>query len=147
MYPSQVRTKILHEHTALRRRLHELEVAVDAMRDRAQATRVAAIARELLTAVVAHTQLEDAILAPALRDIDAWGTIRAEVLLEHHEQQRAQLRALIESYAIDDDCERLARVTLEWVRDVRTDMIHEESNVLSAALLRDDPISVAMESG
>ena len=148
MNPSVVRKRILQEHAALRRRLRELEAAVDAMHtDASQVRCVVDIARELLTELVVHTELEDAILAPALREIDAWGPIRANSLLEHHESQRAQLRELAECYGAAEDCERIAHITLEWLRDVRTDMTHEETEVLSASLLRDDPIAVGMESG
>lgn len=148
MNPSQVRKLVLQEHTVLRGRLHTLESAVDALRvGRAKAGTVASIARSLLESIVAHTQLEDALLAPALREIDAWGTVRADLLLDHHAQQRAQLRALVESYRREEDCDRLARITLDWVRDVRIDMLHEETDVLNAALLKDDPIAVGMESG
>lgn len=148
MTPSYVRSRILQDHAALREDLSALEASVVAMYDdRAHCRCVVALAREILNSLVLHTQLEDAILAPALRDLDAWGPVRAELLLEHHASQRTQLREIVDTYSAFDEPERVARTTLDWIREVRADMLHEESDVLSAALLKDDPISVAMETG
>jgi hypothetical protein len=148
MDPSYVRKRILQEHRGLRAELRELEDAVDAMsRDPSQVNAVGQRARELLAHLVTHTQLEDSILAPALRDIDAWGPVRASMLLDHHSEQRAQLREIVESYATIGDPERIARMTLTWMREVRADMAHEESDLLTTTLLRDDPIAINMEAG
>lgn len=148
MNPSYVRTRILQEHAALRRQLTTLEASVDAMHaDTSHCACVIATARQILSALVAHTQLEDSILAPALREIDAWGPVRAGLLLHHHSEQRAQLRELVDRYGAAVDPQRIARLTLAWIRDVRADMLHEETELLSAALLKDDPIAVAMECG
>lgn len=148
MNPSFVRARILEDHASLRRQLKELEQAVDEMHgDPSQCDNVIEIACQILTALVKHTELEDSILAPALREIDAWGSIRATLLLDHHATQRTQLRELVEDYERPENPERIARFTLAWIREVRADMAHEEMDVLSAALLKDDPIAVAMESG
>lgn len=148
MNPSTVRTRILQDHAVLRNHLQKLELAVDAMHaDPSRRLLIAELACGLLSRLIAHTEAEDAILAPALRDIDAWGPIRASMLLDHHEHQRAQLRHLIEVYGGEGDRKWLAQSTLEWIYEVRADMVHEETSVLSAALLKDDPIDAAMESG
>jgi hypothetical protein len=69
------------------------------------------------------------------------------MLLDHHEDQRMQLRRLIEVYGGAGESKWLAQLTIEWIYDVRADMVHEETSVLSAALLKDDFIDVAMECG
>jgi hypothetical protein len=66
--------------------------------DRTQCACVIALAREILYALIVHAQLDDAILASLLQDIDAWGAVRAELLLEHHGSQRAQLREIVGPY-------------------------------------------------
>jgi len=149
MNPSTVRTRILQDHAVLREDLRKLEVEVDAMHAHpARRPEIANLARGLLSQLIAHTEAEDEVLAPALRDLDAWGAIRATMLLDHHESQRVQLRRLIEVYGGGEgDRKWLAQLTIEWIYDVRADMVHEETSVLSAALLKDDFIDVAMESG
>jgi hypothetical protein len=148
MNPSTVRTRILQDHGVLRKHLRKLELEVDAMHaNPARRPEIADLARGLLSQLIAHTQAEDDILAPALRDIDAWGSIRATMLLDQHQDQRMQLRRLIDVYGGAGDSKWLAQLTLEWIYDVRADMAHEETSVLSAALLKDDFIDVSMESG
>ena len=146
MKPSQVRERILEDHRRLHARLRELEDTVDALKhDPSQLTTLAESACSLLEDLVTHTELEDIILAAALCEIDAWGPVRASILREHHDTQRRELRGLIETYGSVQRCEDVVRVTLDWIREVRSDMHHEEREVLTRTLLRDDLISVEME--
>jgi hypothetical protein len=154
MNPSQVRRQILDEHERLRDQLDTLHTAVSALfgdgevlGDGEQLANLAAIARRVFMSLVLHTKLEDAIVAPALRDIDAWGPIRANTLLEHHAQQRGQLASMLEAYETNAEPLRLARATLDWIEEVRLDMQHEEREMLNSNLLRDDLIAVDMECG
>lgn len=148
MKPSDVRARILKDHAALRRHLMELEEAVAAMlRDVAALPSASQLASKLLVDVVRHTELEDTILAPALMDLDAWGQIRAEQLLLHHQQQRAYMVELSDLYSSEGRPLQLARATYALIADLRLDMAHEERDILSADLLRDDVIAVAAECG
>jgi iron-sulfur cluster repair protein YtfE (RIC family) len=148
MNPSQVRTRILDGHRVLRDQLAKLEAEIDALaRHEAQVESVAETARWLLAELTAHTQLEDDVLAPALRELDAWGAVRANMLLEHHELQRGDLRRLVSIYDQSQDPQLVTDITLALIADIRADMHHEETGLLSATLLRDDPISVDMEAG
>ena len=148
MNPSHVRTRILEEHEVLRLHLRKLEEAVDAMLvDDAHLVTVSRLARKLLVDLTSHTELEDAILAPALLEIDAWGPVRVGALLEHHERQRQQARELSEVYESTDSPLSIAHLTCALVRDLQEDMQHEEQEILNADLLRDDLVSVAAECG
>ncbi len=148
MNPSQVRRRILEEHVQLRRQLDALETAANALSEgRIPLANVTETARGVLTNLVEHTQLEDAIVAPSLRDIDAWGPTRADRLIEHHMQQREQLASIVLTYEESAELSRVARLTLAWIEDVRLDMQHEEREMLNSNLLRDDVISVEMECG
>jgi hypothetical protein len=144
-----VRTRILGEHRKLRERLDLLELAIDELRDapdgRASVNRAA---RDLLRKLIAHTRLEDAILAPTLRAADAWGTVRERSLLEHHAEQRDTLTSLIESYThSDEDIEETALRTLSWISDVRADMDHEERTMLNDELLDRWNLAIDGEAG
>ena len=148
MKPSQVRARILKDHAALRRHLMELEGAIEAMlADSAELPKVSDLASQLIIELVRHTELEDKILAPALMELDAWGQIRAEQLLLHHQQQRACIVELSDLYHSDARTLEIARATYGLIADLRADMEHEERDILSADLLRDDVIAVATECG
>ena len=146
MEPSAVRSRLLRDHARLRCRLRELERAVVARQaDPSSLLAIVPLARSLLIELIAHTEGEDAILAPALRESDAWGSIRAARLLEHHASQREQLRRLVEVYASAREATRLSQLTLAWIYDVEADMTHEETSVLNAIVLRDDLVAVGMQ--
>jgi Hemerythrin HHE cation binding domain len=148
MNPSQVRARILDGHRVLRDQLAKLEGEIDALaRNQVSLESVTQAARWLLAELTAHTQLEDDVLAPALRELDAWGDVRAKLLLEHHELQRDDLRRLLSIYDASPDTQLVASITSALIADIRADMHHEETGLLSATLLRDDLISVDMEVG
>lgn len=144
-----IRKRILNEHRLLRERLDSLELAIDGMRDQpAGRASVHRAARDLLRKLIAHTVLEDAVLAPALRAVDAWGTVRERSMLKHHVEQRDVLKSLVESYTrAEEDIEETALRTLSWISDVRADMDHEERTVLSSELLEEWNLAVDGEAG
>src|SRR5262245_30025003 len=135
MDPSQVRKRILHEHRVIRDQLLELETELDKLAvDEQRLNSVILIARRLLVDLSAHTELEDAILAPALRELDAWGPVRAEMLLDHHSEQRQQFQELLAAYDKATDFDAIARMTFELAAEVRADMLREESSLLNENL-------------
>lgn len=149
MRTSTVRKRILEEHRVLRDKLDVLELLIDGLsEDPKRCSAVSRSARDGLRRLVAHVQLEDAILAPVLRDVDAWGPVRATQLLEHHAEQREQLQSLIRSYGRrGTDIEELALRMLRWIGDARADMEHEERGVLSRELLDDSTVAIDGEAG
>jgi hypothetical protein len=148
MNPSHVRLRILQEHETLRQRLNELEDAVNAILiDSTSSARVVELTRKLLLELERHTELEDEILAPALMEVDAWGPVRADQLLQHHRLQRAEVRELTRLFEMHVQPRDVARVANSLTRDLRADMEYEERDILSADLLRDDVVAVASNSG
>jgi iron-sulfur cluster repair protein YtfE (RIC family) len=147
--PSAVRERILGEHVRLREQLGKLQVLAAWLRDDpAPLLAVQRVSRRLLAELDAHIQLEDTVLAPALRDVDAWGPIRERELLTHHVEQRNLLHQLLADYdTCSGDCPRVAELTLSWISDVVTDMDHEERSIISQNLLRDDLVAVDVECG
>ncbi|HKU41123.1 MAG TPA: hemerythrin domain-containing protein [Polyangiales bacterium] len=146
MNPSHIRSRILQEHDALRHHLGTLAEAVDRMLvEHAHLGIVRQLARKLLGALASHTELEDALLGPALLELDAWGPVRVELMLTHHEQQRTQARGLLELFEHTDNPLRIAHLADELVKDLRSDMEHEERDILREDLLRDDPVAISAE--
>jgi hypothetical protein len=148
MDPSQVRTRIMQDHDTLREHLSELEEAcLTMLSDRQHAICVRQLAGKLLQALTQHTELEDAILAPALAEIDAWGAVRADQLLTHHQSQRGRIHELTSLYATQLDAEDVSRITHSFIAELRADMEHEERDLLHPDLLRDDLTVVGSNSG
>ena len=149
MDPSEVRRRILDDHRALRDKLGEIEELAGVVARYAEAVRgLQSGSAELLETLQGHLDLEDAILAPALRESDSWGDQRADLLLAHHREQRGELGA-----ALDDVREQkitpaeLARRMMDLAAELRRDMAHEEEDYLDENLLRDDIIAINLESG
>jgi hypothetical protein len=150
--PSQVRRVILTEHRHLRVMLKALEASAEAVLDDASSghwLEMRVRARDLLSRMSKHIELENAILAPALRDNDPYyGPVRARNLIEEHAAQQGQLEA--SAMLLDDRCqslETLARSLIELVATVRADMEEEERLLLNNDLLSDDIVTTDFYSG
>jgi hypothetical protein len=108
---------------------------------------VGELTQSLVSALARHTELEDQILAPALRDIDAWGAVRADQLLAHHQTQRADVHEVSKLFERLPATRDIVRVISALVQELRADMEHEERDLLNAELLRDDVVAVGGNSG
>lgn len=149
MRNSEIRQTILDDHAALRGLFASLRDLLrsaggGAERDRAVRELGAALRERFLT----HLDLEDRYLVPALREIDAWGEERAKRVSREHEEQRGRLDRLLKH--LQDPERPMADLTEELdvlLRDLLEDMTHEEATVLREDLLRDDPVTVDVETG
>ena len=140
--PSQVRTRILREHDALGARIEELAALVSQL-NAGQSGAWAAVleaAQSLHSELREHIDFEDEVLAPALRQSDSWGPLRADQLIRHHAQQRAELREL-GVRCTREDAAGLADLVTAMIVELRLDIAHENRDFLHADLLRDDVIS------
>lgn len=146
--PSQVRARILREHSVLRWQVDQLaELAVGlAAGDASASARVLVLAQALYRDLHEHIDFEDALLLPALRECDAWGPVRAADLAQHHALQRVQLCELAERSAAASPF-ALAHLVTDIIVELREDMAHEDRDLLSADLLRDDVVAVDAEAG
>jgi hemerythrin-like domain-containing protein len=149
MRNSEIRQTILDDHAALRglfASLRDLLRSAGGGADREQAVRElgAALRERFLT----HLDLEDRYLVPALETIDAWGEERAKRVSREHDEQRARLDRLLTHLK---DSQRPMPELIEelevLLRDLLEDMTHEEATVLHEDLLRDDPVTVDVETG
>lgn len=148
--PSEVRRQVLEDHARLRMALSELRSTAQWARtgapERAQSLRDEA---GLLTDLFfRHLEMEEAILVPTLREVDAWGEARAERVLEEHREQRQMLLDLLQD--LDRAPERLGRHAryVLWLADaIEADMLHVEASVLSEELLHDDIVNVDAMGG
>lgn len=143
MRPSSVRDRILRRHRELRGLLDRLERAARTLLggDLEQADGLHAIREEVCERLFDQIVLEDAILAPALRDADCWGDLRAERLSEQHCEQRAAIEWLAGHDEVDPRA--LQRVASE----LRDGLCRTESELLDAECLRDDVVGIGVNGG
>jgi hypothetical protein len=150
MRPTEVRSRVLADHSALRMRLSSL---ANLSRDVLEGCRggrgdLRAEALDLLETLAEHMYWEDRYLAPALRRADAWGEERASRLAEDHREQRALLEYLVRGL---EDRERpsllLARNVDDLVKLLLDDMDGEEASLLDPRVLRDDVVGIDVETG
>ena len=150
MDPSEVRKRILEDHQALRGRLVEIEAAIAALGDeptRADAATVATlreVGRATLEELLVHVDLEDRILAPALRETDAFGPVRADGMIAGHRKQREMWRQTLDRLATGSESTRgLVATMRELISELRDDMETEESELLDPTLLKDDLVNIS----
>jgi CBS domain-containing protein len=146
--PSDVRERILSEHNVLRSIYAKTEECARRVLD-GDATAEAPLrerCRELYGTLLRHIELENAILAPALHETDAFGPVRAEELLREHRRQREVLLDSMDSSDTRSETE-LARSVCSLIAELAVDMAHEERALLNPDLLKDDVMSIEGQSG
>ena len=96
-----------------------------------------------------HLAYEDRYLLPIIREIDAWGAERARrIEAEHADQALAidEIAGAVQDGALARSRAFASRVG-ELAAALRVDMQHEEREVLSEDLLRDDVVSIDAAAG
>jgi iron-sulfur cluster repair protein YtfE (RIC family) len=143
MKPTEVRARVLEQHAALREALSGIEgVASAGLAGEARfGSELRARVNRLVEQVEAHLSMEEEVLLPVLREIDAWGPVRAERLIEEHEAQRAGLERLRALEQGDNQAE-FTRAVLAMIWTLLGDMRQEEHDILKDELLRDDVIAI-----
>lgn len=141
MDPSEVRRTVLAEHRRIRNALDDLQELAHGGGSTAQLQQAC---QQLLPSLLDHIDLEDRILVPALREADAFGDVRVDMLAQHHEAQRAELRAAIDALG-QPGIDRAAVIAAvrKLVYDLQIDMAQEDRDLLSPDILRDDLVTVA----
>ncbi len=136
MDADEVREMVLRDHQKLREDLGYVRKALAGSDRMALSYSVSVLLQDLRK----HLDLEDRMLEPVLRRIDAWGEVRAQRLRADHVYQRAEMRAF--ESRIDTELSRYPEMS-ERVRKfadaLERDMADEERDVLARELLTDDP--------
>jgi|GEM_PF-440274 len=148
--PSQVCELMRSEHTNLRALLDRADerahvVLTDDGAEQREVERdvhaLRAAARQVYSSLSMHIEIENRLLAPALKETDAWGPMRADGLLScHAAQKRALEGALMELDDLNQPPRALAVHVMELIQQIRVDLANEEDTLLVPELLRDDPI-------
>lgn len=151
--PAQLRLSILAEHRKIRELLAKLEASANTLlacgvsnpRER-RATR--RLALHLCDVMSAHVAVENELLVPVVEQIDAWGAVRAQRLLEEHAEQLRLLQAYIAMLADGTDSgQALALTAWRLVQSIREDIQAEESGVLRQDLFCAWGVEADVETG
>jgi acetoin utilization protein AcuB len=142
--PEAIRARILREHERIRSLLDHMEVLAGrlASGERSTGVRLRNWARELSSVLRAHLDLEEELLLPAIRQVDAFGDARADELLAEHAVQRQLLGRVVDELCTAPSDAALAVGVLELVRALRDDIVAEERDFLGEVLLRDSLVPV-----
>ena len=141
--PNEVRDLVLADHEALRVRLSLLRRAVVVSDENGDAGALREMLPGLLDHLAAHLDLEDQILAPTLRTIDAWGAERERRLAAEHAEQRAWIAECRAQLAQSGDAPgSVSAQALMMIGRIEDDMEHEEEHVLDPKLMTDEIIYV-----
>lgn len=146
-WPGEIRQQVLSQHEGLRRLLTGLEQEVRSAADPARAAGLAHRWKELRAALDAHMAYEDAVLKPALEDIDAWGADRADQVLDNHLRQRERLEQIDLVFSPVVTHQARLDSLLGIIGELRQDMAQEEKTQLRADVLRDDVVAIGQAGG
>jgi len=144
MYPSEVRQRILADQDEINAQLDRMEAllysddteAVEMLREACMA---------LVPKLMDHIYLDDLLLLPVLREVDAWADVRTTRLEQHHTAQRGDIHLIIETLGRSDTPVAAIRaVAQKVIADVRAHFREEGSLMLNTEVLRDDLVSIAV---
>lgn len=149
-YPSAIRAQIRDEHADLLELLDIVEQIAQRVH-RGDAALEAAL-REACRVFVGRTEavlaLEQRILAPALRDVDAWGRLRAADLARVHAEEHALIRSVeTETENPGVAAARFAADVIDVTARIREALGYEARHFLNGRLLRDELANPNMEAG
>jgi iron-sulfur cluster repair protein YtfE (RIC family) len=147
--PSEVRSRILRDHETLSERLAALQRAADEAADTngEACARTREFACLLVEELADHLEVEEQLLVPLLRDMDAWGPLRADELRHHHEQQWRGLKRLRERVTSPLQARELAAHIALMVQVLRHELQQEARHLLTPEILRDDVLGIDVEDG
>jgi hypothetical protein len=101
---------------------------------------------ELSRSMREHNRREEELLGDVLPTIDAWGSVRRDIMTEQHVSEHGELAAALDDVgplSEDNEC----RALLSTLDRVLEHMAREEKAFLSDPLLREDAIAAGQVSG
>ncbi len=125
---ASVKARVRREHAVIRTLLDVLDDAAREVHGRVSG--LPALRRavwELYVVFDDHLAMEEALVLPLLKSVDAWGPVRAENMLTEHNEQRQMLLALVDDTECDQkDASALAEEASWLVKALRKDIDAED---------------------
>jgi hypothetical protein len=141
--PSAICSRIERDCREIECLLDALEHAQRSLRERPDHAS-SAVRRQcelLRDRLLRHSNLQRAILVPALRAADPWGEQRARTLIDWLTRRQADLDAL---FGVGDGDIPPIRRLVDYVRH---DIRRERAHLLESDLLRDDVVGIDVQTG
>jgi iron-sulfur cluster repair protein YtfE (RIC family) len=127
--------ELLQQHDTLRKLIEHCEKIADELdRGKGAPTELMREVSRLRIAFDAHNKFEEQLLRPILRDVDAFGDVRVEQMVEDHTNEHRLMRERLATTITGE-----LRATLE---SLRAHLATEERYFLSSKVLRDDLVNV-----
>lgn len=133
--PGKLLNELLQQHEQIRmliRRCDELLDLTD--RDPSQVQELVLAVARLRWAVESHNRVEEQLLSPVLREIDSFGDVRVEHMVDAHRKEHAQIGERLDKPVVDS-----LRQTLGLLRE---HLEAEERYFLTSRVLRDDLVTL-----
>jgi hypothetical protein len=138
---SKIREVLLSEVAAVRKELSALEALLEPALARGEVPALKPQLERVFLTIRRHELNELQLLEPVIRDLDAWGPVRAAAM----DRERDELHALYAHYSKLDpvnEPKRWVDEVKQLIAKVRGELDEEEKDRLSPEILRDDLIRV-----
>jgi hypothetical protein len=149
MTPSQIRAELLEQHAGLRSLIGDTRKAAEGVGRGRSAGREELLFRveRLTTALRAHNLREETLLRDVVKNVDAWGPVRVEIMDESHVEEHLELVAALLGTNGASDAE-IAGTGVSHVLDrLEAHMAREEEVILAENVLRDDGVAIGAFGG
>ncbi len=97
---------------------------------------------DLLEAVEEHNDSEEAALRPLLLEVDCFGQVRIDQMIDDHLAEHSWLRQILREAVEIEVPDRAARAALDAMQLLREHMSEEEAEFLNKRVLKDDLIPI-----
>ena len=136
-----VRARVVAEHARLRTLIAEVEQLANAVGEGADDVELLRErAGTLYRMLTEHVDHEDAVVAPIIERIDAWGPVRLEQMQHDHAGQRMTLKQAV--HDLDIQGRQLGQSVQSMCWEILRDMKREEHDLLHPDLWRDSIVVV-----
>ncbi len=143
---SDIRARVLAEHARLRNVIAQVDrvASVVAAGDVTQLGDLRERAEKLYRMLAEHIDREEAVVAPIIERIDAWGPVRVEQMQHEHVGQRMALEQA--AHDLDIAGRPLGQAVQSMCWEILHDMKREEHDLLHPDLWRDELIRIDIGS-
>jgi hypothetical protein len=140
---AEVRKQVEDVHAEVRAHVRRASVCVDAVLagDHDSVDVLKARVLELRVAIEKHLSTQMHVLAPTIANIDAWGEVRRERVVETGERERTCIAEAEKRAACAESPHELAMIVRGLVFEVQELLGKEAREVIEPGLLTDDPVN------
>jgi hypothetical protein len=136
---SEIRSELLRGHIALRATLRDATgTAARWLDGEPVRDELHGCLGRLVSEVRAHNAREEELLREIIPTIDAWGPVRADVMVEEHVKEHEELYAALVQASTTAQAEVAVRAIVSLAERLNAHMDHEEKVFLAEDILRDE---------